>query len=906
MNAKHRITLLFLVTLLCLSPAMAQESGWPRNVALDEGTVTIYEPQVDEISDDFIRFRAALAYREKPGDEPVFGAGWFESGLKANRFSGTVHPVGMKVTQTRFPMDAKLQARLSEAMADPAFAVNFVFTAKELEESARIARAEAEAAEQIETAPPKVIYRDSPALLVTIDGEPVLRDIENTPYEAVINTPYPLIHDGSRFYLNAAKDVWYRAPDATGPYRFTAKVPADIAALVQPGEGEESEAQTIERVTAANAPEIVVSTEPAELIVTDGPAAFVPLVDELLVLNNSDDDVFMHLGEQRYYIVLAGRWYRSESLDGPWSYRDAADLPTAFTQIPADSEQADSRVYVAGTEEAEEAVIDAQLPQTAAVERGEADIEVVYDGEPVFAPVDGTDMVYATNTGSTVIYANGLYYMVEDGVWYVSRSWDGPWQVSVARPDQVRVILPTSPVYNVKYVYVYDYTPNVVYVGYTPGYLGSYVYRRTVFYGSGYYYAPWVTSRWYYPHHRTWGFHVRYDPWYGWNFGVSWAWGPFSFSYWPGGHWHHHHRWHHRHYGYWGPHGYRPRHHYRHDYHDGRGRGYNRPPRHGPNPRERHYNLYADAQQRGHIVRTKDKQPRSVLVKGVQGKGGKTLAKNGSGLKAKSKLETAYAPGKTVSKSDLSRKAAAPGAKVKSGKSSKQLQTKAKYAPGKTVSKTDLAHKARTTRSLSKAGKSSKQLRTKSMHAAGTTVSKKELALKAPAGKSKSRTAGKQLSIENGRAGAVRSAQKTVTTPKTVTAKNSRKVVSDKAGRSSGTVREVKTTSRKSVSTSRSAGGIKVKNAGPSRKAVTTKQYSSVKTMPTVRVTNPQPRSSSAFAGSARSATRAPSAKQSSSPYKSVERQAPAPRAAKVHKSSQPKSSRGGMKNSKQGKSRAQ
>jgi hypothetical protein len=76
--------------------------------------------------------------------------------------------------------------------------------------------------------------------------------------------------------------------------------------------------------------------------------------------------------------------------------------------------------------------------------------------------------------------------------------------------------------------------------------------------------------------------------------------------------------------------------------------------------------------------------------------------------------------------------------------------------------------------------------------------------------------------------------------------------------------------------------------------------------MPTVRVTNPQPRSSSAFAGSARSATRAPSAKQSSSPYKSVERQAPAPRAAKVHKSSQPKSSRGGMKNSKQGKSRAQ
>ena len=36
MNAKHRITLAILVTLLCLSPAMAQESGWPRTAALAE------------------------------------------------------------------------------------------------------------------------------------------------------------------------------------------------------------------------------------------------------------------------------------------------------------------------------------------------------------------------------------------------------------------------------------------------------------------------------------------------------------------------------------------------------------------------------------------------------------------------------------------------------------------------------------------------------------------------------------------------------------------------------------------------------------------------------------------------------------------------------------------------------
>jgi hypothetical protein len=152
-----QFTLLVVLMLAGLSPAAGQEKGWPRTVALDEGTVTIYEPQVDEVSDDFVRFRAALAYREKPGGEPVFGAGWFESELQVNRFSGTAHPVGMKVTQTRFPVDADVQSRLSEAMAQPSFAANFSFSMDELEESKKLTLAEKQAAEKLNTTPPKII-----------------------------------------------------------------------------------------------------------------------------------------------------------------------------------------------------------------------------------------------------------------------------------------------------------------------------------------------------------------------------------------------------------------------------------------------------------------------------------------------------------------------------------------------------------------------------------------------------------------------------------------------------------------------------------------------------------------------------------------------------------------------------
>ncbi len=596
---------LVLLLLPAAGSVFGEAESWPRTVALDQGTITLYAPQVDEFDGQTIRFRAALAYREKRGSEPVFGTGWFESPVTASRAGDTIRPTDPEVTEVRFPYGTgDIRESLEQAMDRESRVGNLDLSMDEIRSSLDLTAAESQALEQLNTAPPKIIYRDHPALLVSLDGEPVIRNIENTPYKAVINTPYPLISNGKYYYLNAAKDVWYRSREATGPYRFEARPPAGIAALV---DDEEDNVETAAAdITAANAPEIVVTTEPAELLVTEGPADFVPLVDDLLVLQNSDDDVFMHVSEQKFYIVLAGRWYASESLDGPWRYRQADQLPAAFANIPENSSQADSRVYVAGTHEAREAVLDAQVPQTAAVSRGEADIDVYYDGEPSFEDVDGADLTYASNTGSTVILANGMYYLVEDGVWYISSTPDGPWLVSDHRPQQVVSIQPTSPVYNVRYVYVYDSTPDVVYVGYTPGYLGSYVYRDTLFYGSGWNYAPWVSPYYYYPRHATWGFNVSYNYWSGWNFGLSWGWGPFSFSYYSGGYWHHNHHWHHRHYGRWGPGRYRARPYHRGPYRDHR-------------PRAEHYahrNLYRDGRQRARVADTRDVVPRRVDQKG--------------------------------------------------------------------------------------------------------------------------------------------------------------------------------------------------------------------------------------------------------------------------------------------------
>ena len=552
-------TVIYVIYILLFSNlAHAQETGWPRELTLDSGLLTIYQPQVDDMEKDILTFRAAVSYKASGSKEPVFGAAWFESRVEIDREERMVHMVSLSVTDTRFPEGSEhVKAEFDKAVKTGLPKWDVDFSLDDLLTSLEASEEQIAAANDLNMDPPEIVYRDQPALLIAIDGEPVLREIENSPYKAVINTPYPLIVDTEKnvYYLNAGKDVWYQAKKVTGPYSYVAKPPSDIAQMVDQSEMEDSD----EVVTAKNAPELVVRTKPAELLVTEGEAEFEPLVDDLLVITNSASDVFMHVSEQKYYIVLSGRWFQASKMQGPWVFVKSDELPAAFQKIPEDSNQADSRVYVAGTDEAREAVMDAQIPQTAAVSKGRVEIEVSYDGEPRFDSIKGSSLQYAENTGSTVLKSGKQYYLVEDAVWYVGPSPTGPWDVAESRPDDVDDIPPESPVYNVKYVYIYDTTPEVVYVGYTPGYTGSYVYHTTIVYGTGWYYRPWVSPYYYYPHQATWGFHISYNPWTGWGFGLSWGWGPFRIGFHSGGYWHRHHHWHHRHHGHWGAGGYRPR-----------------------------------------------------------------------------------------------------------------------------------------------------------------------------------------------------------------------------------------------------------------------------------------------------------------------------------------------------------
>jgi hypothetical protein len=336
-------------------------------------------------------------------------------------------------------------------------------------------------------------------------------------------------------------------------------------------------------------PRIIVATEPTELIVVGGNSEYAPLGEvDLLALTNADRDVIVEMASRKHYVLLSGRWFASEKeLDGPWNFVAPSDLPSAFAQIPADSDRGHVLAHVPGTVQAQEALLDNSIPQTAAIRRDDRSFNAEYDGSPKFEHVEGVSIDYAVNTPQAVFKVGDRYYACDQGVWYESGSPTGPWSVATEVPKTLYDIPPSNPHHNVTYVKVYDVTPQVVHVGYTPGYSGSYVYQGCVVYGTGWIYPGWYGSV-YYPRHSTWGFNLNYSPWYGWGFGISWSSGPLTVSVgWGGSMWGHPAWW-----GPWGwyPHypplyppyfpGYRPP--YYPGYYPPRYPGYRPPPAHLP------------------------------------------------------------------------------------------------------------------------------------------------------------------------------------------------------------------------------------------------------------------------------------------------------------------------------------
>ena len=558
------------------APAATPYTQWPVQVDTPQGVVQIYQPQPESFAGNEIAGRAAVSLT-RPGR---LGRNSEQSG-----FTPTSPPIAMcgrppsrtSMSATwSFPTARRSRSSNSGWRCKSKIpGLNITVSLDQLMTSLDATQREKVEAGQLNNTPPKILFSESPATLVTINGPPKLQPIPQSRVLRVVNTPFIVLQDSDskRFFIKAG-DSWFSSSELTGTWTAAdgagaAPVPAEITAAglsiagpqTQPAESDTDAAPS---TSPAIVRRIIVAEEPTELIVTDGPPRFAPLVgDELRYATNTGSNLFQ-LSPNQFYVLLSGRWFHASALEGPWEFVQAGRLPGVFARIPPSSPKGDVLVSVGGTTEAREAKLDASVPQTAAVRRDSGkDLNVTYDGEPRFEPIEKTAMSYAVNSPFDVIRLASDYYCCHQGVWYQSSSPTGPWAVCVSVPHEIYQIPPSCPLYHDTFVRVYDYYPEVAYVGYTPGYMGSFVYGPTVVYGTGYYYPGWFGSE-YFAGPCTWGFGAQYDFLdCGWGFGFGYGWGPGWFGY---DHWHDHHGDH----GWWGPGGY---HNWNHLHHDGGDRG---------------------------------------------------------------------------------------------------------------------------------------------------------------------------------------------------------------------------------------------------------------------------------------------------------------------------------------------
>ena len=469
--------------------------------------------------------------------EPTFGVMHIQGVTAVNKDTRLVDVTDIAVTNAKFPMAGTNESAFAAALT-LVLPVSYNNVSLDRLELSLAANQDQQTAKSVPIVnnPPVIIFSSQPSILITIDGAPKYVAVTGQPVMRVVNTTAFLARDAGDAYWLHVYDGYMTAPALAGPWTVAKKVPSAI----QTAEQAAAKAKQVDMLTGAatdstpkptlkntTPPAIFVATSPTELIVTDGPANYVAIPGtSLLYVSNTNMYVFEEVNTQTAYVLISGRWFSAPSTKGPWTFVPADQLPGEFAQIPYDSPMENVLASIPGTPQAQEAIIENQVPQTATVYRDSAKLDQpVYDGgTPQVQAIAGTPLQYVVNTGTAVIMVSGTsWYALQSGVWFTAPSANGPWSVATSVPATIYSIPPSSPLYYVTYVKVYGATSTVVYVGYTPGYYGAYVTPYgTVVYGTGYAYPAYVTTV-YYPPPATYGYGatMTYSPYAGWAFAFA-------------------------------------------------------------------------------------------------------------------------------------------------------------------------------------------------------------------------------------------------------------------------------------------------------------------------------------------------------------------------------------------------
>ncbi len=465
------------------------DSGWPRTFSKDGASVTIYQPQVETWENyEHIRFSAAIKAQKSPSEKAAFGSIKVSGRTNIDFSTRTAIVDQLKVTTAFNGTDPGRSASLSSLVLEVLPERETLSISLERLASAIRNPALLQAPIDVPSVVPPIVHCEDPAILVMFLGKPKFAPVKGTSLRFATNTNWDVFFDSAagRYYL-LDDDLWLESPDVLkGPWGLAKSLPPEMSKLPEgddfadvrghvPARGP-AEGETVKKV--------FVATEPTEMIVTAGPATYAPVEGtSLLVATNSDSALFFDSNSKQHYFLVAGRWFASSSLDGPWS--SVGELPLDFLHLPKSPEFDEVSAAVPRTEESQEAILIASIPRKAMVQRSQAHLEVKWDGEPRFRWIVDSKVEVGVNTPFAIFRVSGKYYCCDRGVWFVSSSATDAYVLCDSVPPAIYDIPPTDPCHGVVYVKVYSATPDAVEMGYTLGYQGAYVLNGCLVFGAG-------------------------------------------------------------------------------------------------------------------------------------------------------------------------------------------------------------------------------------------------------------------------------------------------------------------------------------------------------------------------------------------------------------------------------------
>ncbi|MBV9248797.1 MAG: hypothetical protein JO227_06065, partial [Acetobacteraceae bacterium] len=415
-------------------------TAWPHTLTRNGATVVVYQPQAIAWPEHkTLTARAAIAIT-RPGERaPLLGTIELTLTTETDAESGIISLSNPKLESSHFPALDTAQAALIEQKIRQALPDMQI---KQVPLSAVLLSLKEKPAASdvpVDNNPPVVFYSEKPASLVVFDGDPVLVQIGNTGISYAVNTNWYVFSNGGAWYL-LNNGQWLSSSTAEGPYKPITTLPKAFGSI--PADKNFADVRKAIPPRAGNkpAPIIFVSTKPAEIIITAGAPQFALVAGtSLQVVKNTPNTLFFEPSSSRFFVLFSGRWFAASGLNGPWRFA-TNELPADFAMISADSPQASVLPSVPGTTQAELAVMKANIPQQATVQKNAAKLTVVYAGPPQFKPIPGTSMTYAVNTAFDVIETGGRYYVCYQGVWFTGASPNGPWVLAESVPEVIYTI----------------------------------------------------------------------------------------------------------------------------------------------------------------------------------------------------------------------------------------------------------------------------------------------------------------------------------------------------------------------------------------------------------------------------------------------------------------------------------